>query len=285
MNNIFLKKLAVRDNAVLLDANTLVSITEIESINLLELEQDEKLKIFFQYRYFIRSLNFPVQITLRFVNKDTEKALYRKRMANVEEAIKENCKHNLKDILAECDEFKDWLRHFLEMLVRPMLLCYFVVSVQSSTNLHKNQEAYVEALQLLNQRTAHCISRLSSIRFKKRFKLNEKRSEWEKEQLEKIQEKKSLIALKIFKRKENYYSLDSFKADLKAQKKIADYTKHNFFEQIFDEKEEALEVKRLDDSQITNLIDSYSKDFVVLNEGDRHKYISMRDLFDLWMKS
>ncbi len=197
--NIFLEKAIVKDNAALINPNTLISITEVEPINLSELEQNQRLELAFQYQYFLRSLTFPVQIVLRFVNKDCEKFLYRKRMADVEETIKSAYKKNYKEVLAESDDFKNWLKCFLELSVRPMLLCYFVVPVYSDNNLIKNEADYVQALQLLNQRTDDCISRLSSIKFKKVIKPNVKRSEWEEEQLEKIQEKKALIALRMFK--------------------------------------------------------------------------------------
>ena len=86
--NTLLEKAVVKDNTALIDPNTLISITEVKPINLSELEPDEKLNLIFQYQYFLRSLTFPIQIVLRFVNKDCEKFLYRKRMANVEETIK-----------------------------------------------------------------------------------------------------------------------------------------------------------------------------------------------------
>ena len=86
--NGILGTLIVRDSSALINPNTLVSITEVKPVNLSELEEKEKLELAFQYQYFIRSLTFPIQIVLRFVNKDCEKFLYRKRMADVEELIK-----------------------------------------------------------------------------------------------------------------------------------------------------------------------------------------------------
>ena len=83
--NGILGKLIVRDSSALINPNTIVSITEVRPVNLSELEEKEKLELTFQYQYFIRSLIFPIQIVLRFVNKDCEKFLYRKRMADVEE--------------------------------------------------------------------------------------------------------------------------------------------------------------------------------------------------------
>lgn len=282
--NRFFEKAVVKDNAALIDPNTMVSITEVKPINLLDLEPDEKLELTFQYQYFLRSLTFPIQIVLRLVNKDCEKFLYRKRMANVEETIKRIYKKNYKDVLAESDEFKNWLKYFLELLVRPMLLCYFVVPVYSDSNLMKNETVYVEALQLLNQRTEHCISRLSSIKCRKKIKPNLKRSDWEKEQAEKIQEKKALIALKMFKKKNNYYSLNDSKAVKNGKQKVNNYIKNNFFDEIVNEKEISLELTRLDDGRISALFDSYSKDFVVLNTEGFHKYLSMKDLFNLWIR-
>ncbi|MEA2037413.1 MAG: hypothetical protein U9O94_07930 [Nanoarchaeota archaeon] len=284
MKNIFLQDPIVKDNAAIINPNTLVSITEVKPINLLELGKDEKLDLSFQYQYFLRSLAFPVQIVLRFVNKDIEKLLYRKRMANVEESIKEIYKKNYKDVLADCDEFRKWLRLFLELTVRPMLLCYFVVPVYSNTNLAKNDVGYVQALQLLNQRTKECISRLSSIKFRKKIKPNVKRSEWEDEYLKNIQEKNALIALKIYKKNSRYYSLNNFREVENAKRKVRDYIKKNFFDEIIDEKEISLELERLDDERISNLFDSYSRDFVVLNTEGHHKYLSVKDLFEIWVK-
>ena len=284
MSNIFLEKATIKDNAALIDANTLISISEVKPINLFELEPDEKLELGFQYQYFIRSLAFPVQIVLRFVNKDCEKLLYRKRMANVEETIKNIYKKNYNDVLAESDEFKNWLKCFLELSVRPMLLCYFVIPVYAGTDLIKNQAAYVEALQLLNQRTADCISRLSSIKFKKKIKQSAKRSKWEEKRAEQIQEKKALIALKMFKKRDGYYSLNNFKPVNNGKRKVKDYIKNNFFDEIIDEKELSLEVAKLNGSRISNLFDSYCKDFIVLNKNGCHKYFSLKELFKIWIK-
>lgn len=283
--NIFLEKAIIKDNAALIDQNTLVSITEVKPINLLELEPDEKLELIFQYQYFLRFLAFPIQIVLRLVNKNCEKVLYRKRMADVEETIKRIYNKNYKDVLAESDEFRNWLKYFLELSIRPMLLCYFVVPVYSGISLIKNETAYVEALQLLNQRTDDCISRLSSIKFKKKVKSNVKRSEWEEEQLERIQEKKALIALRMFKKKNEYYSLSNFKVVNGGERKVSNYIKNNFFDELIHEKEISLKVTRLDDDRISNLFDSYSKDFIVLNAEGYHKYLSVKDLFSLWIKT
>lgn len=282
--NIFFENSVVKDNAALIGKNTLISIAEVRPINLSELEADEKLNLFFQYQYFIRSLKFPVQIVLRFVNRDCDKFLYRKRMANVEETIKTIYKKNYKDVIAESDEFKRWLKCFLELSVRPMLLCYFVIPVYADNNLIKNETAYIESLQLLNQRTDDCISKLSSIKFKKKIKSNTKRSEWEQEQLENINEKKALIALKMFRKKENYYSFNNFRAVNDGKRKIDKYIKNNSFYEITDEKEINLELTRLDESKISNLFDSYSKDFIVLNTEGYNQYLSVKELFSLWTK-
>ena len=282
--NNFLENVDVKDDGALIDPNTLISITEVKPINLSVLDQKEKLNLAFQYQYFLRSLAYPIQIVLRFVNKDCEKLLYRKRIANVEEAIKELYKQNYKDVLAESDEFKKWLKCFLELAVRPMLLCYLIVPVYSGINLVKNDTAYVEALQLLNQRTKDCISRLSSIKFRKRVKSDIKRSEWEKDQFEKIQEKKALIALRMFKKKDRYYSLKNFLPIKSARRKITDYIKNNFFDDISDETGVSLELTRLDDNRISNLFNSYSNDFIVLNTEGFHKYLSVNDLFSLWVR-
>ena len=282
--NIFLQKATIKDGSALIDKHTLVSITEVKPINLLEVEQREKLEIAFQYQYFLRSLTHPIQIVLRFVNKDSDKFLYRKRMANVEEAVKNIYKKNYKDVLAESDEFKKWLKCFLELSIRPMLLCYFIVSVKSDSDLIKNHVAYVEALQLLNQRTADCISRLSSIKFRKKTKADLKRSGWEEERFKKIQEKKVLIALKMFKKKNKYYSLDNFKPVNNGKRKVSEYIKSNFFDEIIDEKEISLQLTRLDDERISNLFESYCKDFVVLSSEGCHKYLSVNELFNLWVK-
>lgn len=282
--NIFLKNAAVKDNAALIGKDALISITEVKPVNLSDLEPDEKLKLFFQYGYFLRSLSFPVQIVLRFVNKDCDKFLYRKRMANVEETIKTAYKKNYRDIIAESDEFKKWLKCFLELKVRPMLLCYFVIPVYADNNLMKNETAYVGALQLLNQRTDDCLSRLSSIKFRKKIKPNTKRSEWEEEQLHKINEKKALIALKMFRKKDSYYSSNNYMIVNDGKRKIAKYLKTNSFYEIINEKEISLELARLDDSRISNLFDSYSKDFIVLNTEGCNKYLSVKELFNLWVK-
>ncbi len=284
MSNILLEKASIKDNAALLDSHTIISISEVLPINLSELEPDEKIQLRFQYQYFIRSLNFPVQIVLRFLNRDCEKYLHRKRMANVEKTIKNNYKKNYNDVLAESDEFKKWLKLFLELKVRPVLLCYFVVPVHSDTDLIKNPEAYVEALQLLNQRTNDCISRLSSIKFRARIRPKEKRSEWEKEQTKKILERKALIALQLFRKNRGYYSLNNFNSVKNAQYKIRDYIKKNFFDEILAEKKLSLQIERLDDSRISNLFDSYCEDFVVLNKSRLHKYYSLRELFNIWVK-
>jgi len=282
--NILLENVIIKDNAALIGKNALISITEVKPVNLSDLEPDEKLKLFFQYRYFLRSLSFPVQIVLRFANKDCDKFLYRKRMANVEETIKTAYKKNYKDVIAESDEFKKWLKCFLELSVRPMLLCYIVIPVHADNNLIKNETAYAEALQLLNQRTSDCISRLSSIKFRKKIKSNAKRSEWEEEQLQKINEKKALIALKMFRKKDKYYSFINLKVINDGKRKIAKYLKNNSFYEIINEKEIGLELARLDDSRISNLFDSYSKDFIVLNTDGYNKYLSAKDLFSLWAK-
>lgn len=282
--NIFLGNAIVKDNAALIGKNALISITEVKPINLSELEPDERLNLFFQYRYFLRSLSFPVQIVLRFVNKDCDKFLYRKRMANVEEAIKITCRKNYKDVIAESDEFKEWLKCFLELSVRPMFLCYFVIPVYADNNLMKNETAYVEALQLLNQRTCDCILRLSSIKFKKKIRSNVKISGWEEEQLEKIHEEKALIALKMFKKKDNYYSLNNFEVVNDGKRKVSKYINNNSFYEVIGQKEINLELTRLDDCRISNLFDSYTKDFIVLNTERHNKYLSVKELFDLWVK-
>ncbi len=282
--NALLGKVMAKDSAALINPKTLVSIIEVKPINLSGLEPNEKSELSFQYQYFLRYLSYPMQVVLRFVNKDSEKFLYRKRMVNVEETIKNIFKKNFKDVLAESDAFKNWLRHFLEFKVRPMLLCYIVIPTISKTNLARNEIAYVQAMQLLNQRTGECISRLSSIKVKKKINPNTKRSEWEEHQLSRIQEKKALIALNMFKRKEDYYSMKNFNIVKNGKRKVSDYIKTNSFDEIIIEKEISLELKRLDDNQISNLFDSYCKDFVVLNIGGKHKYLSMKDLFSLSMK-
>ena len=65
---------------------------------------------------------------------------------------------------------------------------------------------------------------------------------------------------------------------------IKKYIKNNFFDEIMDEKELSLEVARLNDSRISNLFDSYCKDFIVLNKDGCHKYFSLKELFNIWIK-
>jgi len=284
MNNLFLEKAIIRDNAALIDSQTLISIAEVKPIGISDLEPTEKLELCFQYQYFLRSLTFPIQVVLRLLNKDCEKYLYRKRMADVEETIKTSYKRNYKDVLSESEEFKTWLKHFLEMNARPALLCYLVVAVHSSTDLAKNRAAYAWALQLLDQRMAHCISRLSSIKFKKKTKANTSRSNWEKEEEEKIQEKKAMIAFGMFKKSSGYYSLNDFGNIKNGKQRIRDFIKNNFFEEIIAEKELSLQVERLSEKRMSNLFDSYCKDFVLLNKNGLYKYYSLRDLFDMWVR-
>ena len=279
--NGILGTLIIRDSSALINPNTLVSITEVKPVNLSELEEKEKLELAFQYQYFIRSLTFPIQIVLRFVNKDCEKFLYRKRMADVEELIKKAYKKNSKDVIAESDEFKKWLKPFLESKVRPMILCYIVIPVLSQNNLASNEMAYIEALQLLNQRTEMCISRLSSIKFRKKIKSNVNRSDWEEHQFERVQEKKALTALKMFRHNSSYYSHNNFKIVNNGKKKVSEYIKSNFFDELSEDQEISLELNRLDDERISNLFDSYCKDFVVLKANGHIRYFSVKDLFSV----
>ena len=282
--NIFLGKTIVNDSAALIDKRNLTSILQVKPLHLTDLQENEKLELMHQYRYFLRSLTFPIQIVLRFANKDSEKFLYRKRMADVEEIIKKTYKNNFKEVLIESDSFKNWLRIFLEMNVRPMLLCFIVIPVISGVNLAKNELAYVEALQLLNQRTIDCISRLSSIKIRKTVKNNGKRSEWEERQLKEIQERKAMIAIKMFKRNGSYYSINNLTIISNAQRMISDYIRNNFYDDIFAEKEINLEVKRLNDNEILNIFDSYCKDYVALSIGQNQEYLSLKDLFSLMNK-
>ncbi len=283
-SNLFLGKIIVMDSAALIDKMILASILQIKPLNLTDLQEIEKTELFNQYRYFLRSLTFPIQIVLRFANKDSDKSLYRKRMAEVEEIIKKTYKNNFKELLVESDSFKNWLKLFLEMQARPMLLCYVVIPVIAGINLLKNEVAYVEALQLLNQRTNFCISRLSAIKVRNHIRNNSKRSEWEEHEFEKIQEKKAMIALGMFKRNSNYYSLNKLEIMHNGQRKVSDYIKNNFYDEMRNEKETYLEVKRLDDNEILNLFDSYCRDFVALGIGQTYEYLSMRDLFTLMNK-
>ena len=192
--NIFLGRIIVRDSASLIDRRILTSILQVKPINLTELQDNEKSELTNQYRYFLRSLAYSIQIVLRFTNRDSEKFLYRKRMADVEETIKKIYKNNFKEVLVESDSFKNWLKLFLEMSTRPILLCYIVIPVIANIDLTRSEIAYIEALQLLNQRTTDCISRLSLIKAGKKTKNNAKRSEWEEHEFRKIQEKKAMIA-------------------------------------------------------------------------------------------
>lgn len=283
-SNLFLGAITVQDSAALIGKRKLVSILQVRPINLTELQDNERSELTNQYRYFLRSLTFPIQIVLRFANKDSDKSLYRKRMADVEEIIKKAYKKNSKEVLVESDAFKNWLKLYLEMHVRPMLLCYMVIPVNSETDLSKNKIAYVEALQLLNQRTNDCISRLSSVRIKKRLNNNSSRSEWEENHLKTIQEKKAMIALNMFKRKANYYSLDNSAIINNGQRKINDFIKSNFYDQIIAESEISLDIKRLDDNEIIDLFDSYCKDFIALNKAHACEYLSMKELFSLMNK-
>lgn len=283
--NIFLGKINVRDSAVLIDSRILASILQVKPINLTTLDESERLELTNQYRYFLRSLAFPMQIILRLENKDSEKFLYRKRMADVEEIIKKTCKRNFKEVLAESDSFKNWLKPFLEMNARPMLLCYIVIPVIAGINLAKNEVAYVEALQLLNQRTSDCISRLSSIKIRKKINPNTKRCEWEQYQFQKFQEKKAMIALNMLKRNGTYHSLSTFNSVTNGQKIISDYMRDNFYDDIIAEKEIMLEVRRLNDDEILNLFDSYCKDHITLSNGQNCEHIFIKDLFNLMSKA
>ena len=279
--NLFLGRAIVRDNAALIGKKTLVSIIEIMPVSMSDLEENEKQELALQYQYFLRSLAYSIQIVLRFVNKDSEKYLHRKRLADVEESIKKIYKKNFKEVLAENDSFKEWLKHFIELNVRPMLLCYVVIPVMSETNLARNEIAYIEALQLLNQRTSDCISKLSLIKARKKIKPNGARCEWEEQQLGKIQEKKALIALRMFSQNGAYYSFDTLIPVKNGKNKVNDYAKNNFYDEIIAEREILLQLKRLDDIQISNLFDSYCKDFVVLNANGQRKYVTMKDLFGI----
>ena len=282
--NIFLGKVIVKDSAALIDKRILASILQVSPINLRDLQENERTELMHQYRYFLRSLAFPIQIVLRFTNKDSEKYLYRKRMADVEEIIKKTCKKNFKEVLVESDAFKNWLKVFLEMNARPALLCYAVIPVIAGINLAKNEIAYVEALQLLNQRTNECISRLSSVKVIRKLKSNSNRGEWEERELNKIQEKKAMIALRMFKRKGSYYSISDFRIVNNGQRKVNDYIKENFYDEMLAERQISLEIKRLNNAEISNLFDSYCKDNISLNIGQKHQYLFLKDLFSLMNK-
>lgn len=282
--NIFLGKVDIRNNAVLIDKNTLISIIDITPVNLSELSENSKQQLILEYQYFLRSLIYPIHIILRFVNKDSQKLLYRKRMVTFENEIKKTYKKNTKDIIAECDEFKKWLKYFLDLRVRPKLISYLVIPVITETNLIKNETAYIEAIQLLNQRTNQCISRLSSINLTKKPRNHSKRCEWEEKQLTKIQEKYALLELGMFKKKDNYYFLSNLKLIPNGKRKISDYLKRNSYDAIIEDKSTSLKLSRLDDERIVNLIESYTKDFIVLNKDGFNKYIFVKDLFQMSLK-
>lgn len=281
LKNELLGNVIFRDSAALVSKNALISIVEIMPINISELDDNGRQELAFQFQYFLRSLNFPIQIILRFVNKDAEKFLYRKKMADVEEMIKSECKKNLKEALIESDSFKEWLRHFLEIKARPMLLCYLIIAVKADVNLLKNELAYAEALQLLNQRTSNCIARLSEIKLSRKIMLNGKKSDWENCLLDKFQERKALLSLGLFRRNRSYFSLDDFKKVTGAKKMIKEFTAKNSYDEFAVEKEIRFQLKRLSEEQIRNLLESYFKDFVVLNIGGEHKYHSFEELFKL----
>lgn len=283
--NALLGKIIVNNSAALIGKRYLISVLQVKPINIVDLQENEKIELTHQYRYFLRSLMYPLQIVLRLSNKESEKYLYRKRMADVEDIIKKVHKSNFKEILIESDAFKNWLKIFLETNVRPILLCYIVIPVITDIDLERNEIAYVDALQLLNKRTNDCISRLSEIKIKKKLSNNTKRCEWESEKLEKIQERKATIALGMFRRNETYYSISNLNAVNNGQRRVSDYIKNNFYDELLYEKELGLGIKRLNDNEVLNIFQSYCRDYILLNRGINFDYVSLKDIFALMNKS
>jgi hypothetical protein len=280
----FKPEATIQNKSALLGTNTLISIIEVKPINISELSQSSKTELLLQYQYFLRSLLFPIQIVLRFVNIDSDKFLYRKRMANTEQAIKSLFKIDPKNIIAEADEFKKWLKCYLEQNIRPDLLCYLVIPISANNNLQKNNSAYAEAMQLLNSRTKDCIKRLSAIRIRKVLKPTKTINQWEKAKLADIQVKKAMLGLRIFQKGKKYYSMDNLRPINNAKLKIKTYIKKYSFDELITEKESFLELRRLDDEQIENLFASYNKDTIAVSSGNLKKYTSVDELFLLWIR-
>ena len=88
----------------------------------------------------------------------------------------------------------------------------------------------------------------------------------------------------MFKRNKNYYSSSDFSAINNGQKRISDYAKTNFYDEILAEREIRLDIKRLNDNEILNLFDSYCKDYILLGAGQNHSHLSMKELFTLMNK-
>lgn len=103
-------------------------------------------------------------------------------------------------------------------------------------------------------------------------------------EFQKIQEKKALIALGLFKRNGSYYFLGNINRVSNGQRMVDDYIKDNFYDEIIYEKDLALEIKRLNDNEILNLFDSYCKDYIVLNTEQNEQYLYLRDLFSIMNK-
>ncbi|MFH1849361.1 MAG: hypothetical protein ABH879_04185 [archaeon] len=281
MDQKFMQYLTINNDAALINSSILISIIEIQPINLSKLAGGAKTELIHQYRYFLRSLLYPIQIVLRFVNIDAPKFLHRKHMARTEHEIKSLA--DTKNIIAEAEEFKTWLKYYLEQNIRPNLVCYLVIPVSASNNLLKNETAYTEALQLLSKRTDDCITRLSSINVKQELKPVKTKHPWETTVLADIQEKKAMLGLRLYKQGTKVYSLDSLQPVPNAKARIKDYIKKHTFDELVSVKQQHLVLKRLNDAQIKNLFESYQKDTIALFRGDGWNYLSITELFTLWL--
>jgi hypothetical protein len=94
-----------------------------------------------------------------------------------------------------------------------------------------------------------------------------------------------MIALGMFKRNETYYSISSLTAVNNGQKRVDDYAKNNFYDEILSEKEIGIDIRRLNDNEVLNLFQSYCRDYILLGRGINLDYISLKDLFALMNKS
>ncbi|MBI2138794.1 hypothetical protein HYU13_04345 [Candidatus Woesearchaeota archaeon] len=277
------EKHGISDDSILVNAKTLVAILQVTPVNVSELDSAERENLSFQYRYFLRSLAFPIQISLRFANIDALKAA-KKRLAKAEEAIRKSAKSQ-KEALQELDAFREWLKVFIECKLRPMLFCYIAIAVTSETDLKKSHIAYVTALQLLNQRVVHCINRLSSIVLKKKHPITPTESSWESSLSQGISKKKAMLFLKVYNDGRKWKSLDTGKTVRNCKRKLAEASKKGFIGGTEETEDiQQLRVWRLSDSQLKELLGSWSDDFISANISGSIRNLLLKDQLMLWKK-
>jgi hypothetical protein len=112
------------DGCVLLDDNSLVAVLEILPIDFDKFSKRKQDDVLKEYKEWIKSLDYPVQVVVRNTNVDLSKQVDL-ILENTEREIKK--KEDMREMLKLFDNFKEWLLKYIAKEKKVYRLYYLVI--------------------------------------------------------------------------------------------------------------------------------------------------------------